>query len=64
MMYVVFIIDHIHHLMNESKILIFAYNNEYILIFLISEFNNPMWILKSMIPHKCFLLMPLLMSVP
>jgi len=25
--YVVFIIDHIHHLMNESKILIFVYNN-------------------------------------
>jgi len=27
MMYMVFIIDHIHHLINESKILIFAYNS-------------------------------------
>jgi len=26
MMYIVFIIDHIHHLMNESKLLIFVYN--------------------------------------
>jgi len=25
MMYMIFIIDHIHHLMNESKMLIFAY---------------------------------------
>jgi len=24
-MYMIFIIDHIHHLMNESKILIFVY---------------------------------------
>jgi len=24
----VFIIDHIHHLMNESKMLIFAYNSD------------------------------------
>jgi hypothetical protein len=24
----IFIIDHIHHLMNESKILIFAYNSD------------------------------------
>jgi len=28
MMYMVFIIDHIHHLMNESKLLIFAYNSD------------------------------------
>jgi len=28
MMYIVFIIDHIHHLMNESKIMNFAYNND------------------------------------
>jgi len=28
MMYVVFIINHIHHLMNESKMLIFAYNSD------------------------------------
>ena len=28
MMYMVFIIDHIHHLMNESKMLIFAYNRD------------------------------------
>jgi len=28
MMYIVFIIDQIHHLMNESKILIFAYNSD------------------------------------
>jgi hypothetical protein len=27
MMYMVFVIDHIHHLMNESKMLIFAYNS-------------------------------------
>jgi len=27
-MYIVFIMDHIHHLMNESKILIFAYSND------------------------------------
>jgi hypothetical protein len=26
MMYMIFIIDHIHHLMNVSKMLIFAYN--------------------------------------
>jgi hypothetical protein len=26
--YMIFIIDHIHHLMNESKILIFAYNSD------------------------------------
>jgi len=26
-MYMVFIIDHVHHLMNESKMLIFVYNN-------------------------------------
>jgi len=30
----IFIIDHIHHLMNESKMLIFAYNSDrYIVIF-------------------------------
>jgi len=28
MMYTVFIIDHIHHLMNESKKLIFTYNSD------------------------------------
>jgi len=28
MIYVVFIIDHIHHLMNEFKMLIFAYNSD------------------------------------
>jgi len=28
MMYIVFIIDHIHHLMNESKMLVFAYNSD------------------------------------
>jgi len=28
MMYIVFIIDHIHHLMNEFKILMFAYKND------------------------------------
>jgi uncharacterized membrane protein YkgB len=28
MMYIVFIIDHIHHLMNESKIQSFAYNSD------------------------------------
>jgi len=27
-MYTIFIIDHIHHLMNEPKIVIFAYNND------------------------------------
>jgi len=27
-MYVVFIMDHIHHLMNESKMMIFAYISE------------------------------------
>jgi len=27
-MYVVFIIGHIHYLMNESKMLIFAYNSD------------------------------------
>jgi len=27
-MYVVFIVDHIHHLMNESKMLIFVYNSD------------------------------------
>jgi len=37
MMYVVIIIDHIHHLMNEPKMLFFAYNSDrrvYIRIFL------------------------------
>jgi len=29
MMYMIFIIDHIHHLMNESKIIIFAYNSDW-----------------------------------
>jgi len=33
MMYMIFIIDHIHHLMNESKILIFAYNNDRMVYF-------------------------------
>jgi hypothetical protein len=28
MMYMDFIIDHIHHLMNESKMFIFAYNSD------------------------------------
>jgi len=28
MMYMIFITDHIHHLMNESKTLIFAYNSD------------------------------------
>jgi len=28
MMYIVFIIDNIHHLMNELKMLIFAYNSD------------------------------------
>jgi len=28
MMYIIFIIDHIHHLINEYKILIFAYNSD------------------------------------
>jgi hypothetical protein len=28
MMYVVFIINHIHHLMNESKMWFFAYNSD------------------------------------
>jgi len=28
MMHMVFIIDHIHHLMNESKMLNFAYNSD------------------------------------
>jgi len=28
-MYMIFIIDHIHHSMNEYKILIFAYNSDY-----------------------------------
>jgi hypothetical protein len=28
MMYVVFIIDYIHHLMNEPRMLIFAYNSD------------------------------------
>jgi len=28
-MYRVFIIDHIHHLMNESKMLIFVYNSDW-----------------------------------
>ena len=27
-MYIIFIIDHIHHLMNKSKMLIFAYNSD------------------------------------
>jgi len=27
-MYIVFIIDHIHHLINKSKIQNFAYNND------------------------------------
>jgi len=30
MMYIVFIIDYIHHLINESKMLIFIYNNDQI----------------------------------
>jgi len=29
MMYMVFIIDHIHHLINESKIQSFAYNSDW-----------------------------------
>jgi hypothetical protein len=28
MMYIIFIIDHIHHLMNESKIQSFVYNSD------------------------------------
>jgi len=28
MMYMTFIIGHIHHLINESKMLIFTYNND------------------------------------
>jgi len=28
MMYMIFIIDHIHYLMNESKMLTFAYNSD------------------------------------
>jgi len=28
MMYVVFIVDHIHHLINESNMLIFAFNSD------------------------------------
>jgi len=43
MMYIVFIIDHIHHLMNESKILTFAYISDrrvYFLNFILSWFNN------------------------
>jgi len=28
MMYMVFIIYHLHHLINESKMLIFAYNSD------------------------------------
>jgi len=28
MMYVVFNVDHIHHLLNEPKMLIFFYNND------------------------------------
>jgi len=28
MMYIVFIIDHIHYLINEYKMLIFAYNSD------------------------------------
>jgi len=28
MMYVVYIVDHIHHLLNEPKKLKFAYNND------------------------------------
>jgi len=39
-MYMVFIIDHIHHLMNESKMLIFAYNRDqrvYVKLFCGSE---------------------------
>jgi len=30
----IFIIDHIHHLMNESKMLIFAYNSDWRVYFL------------------------------
>jgi len=29
MVYMIFIIDHIHRLKNESKMLIFAYNNDW-----------------------------------
>jgi len=29
MTYVVFVTDYIHHLMNELKMLIFAYNNDW-----------------------------------
>jgi len=28
MMYIIFIVDHIHHLINESKMLIFIYNSD------------------------------------
>ena len=33
MLYLVYITDQIHHLTNESKKLIFAYNSEYIYMF-------------------------------
>jgi len=38
MMYVVFNIDHIHHLMNEYKMLIFAHNNDQ-MVYEIRHFN-------------------------
>jgi len=39
MMYMIFIIDHIHYLMNESKMLIFTYNsNRRVYHLLINEY--------------------------
>ena len=37
MIYMVFIIDHIYHLINEFKMLIFAYNNDPILQLCVTE---------------------------
>jgi len=36
MIYVIFIIDHIHQLLNESKMWIFVYNNDRIMYTLLS----------------------------
>jgi len=44
MTYIVFIIDHIQYLMNESKMLIFSYNNDRMMYFFIDiHFEHLQW---------------------
>jgi len=56
MMYIVFIIDHIQHLIYESKMLIFSYNNDrrmYVLMHFCHVINYNRFLMKHM--HYCLL---------